>query len=74
MDKDSLILQILEVFIKLNHAAGFTTVKRGDLTEMEQGLILLETHELQTLFNSVTQNAINALKKVDADIQAITRE
>ncbi len=74
MDKDSLILQILEVFIKLNHIAGFTTVKRSDLTEMENGLVLLEVHELQELFSSVTQNAITALQKVDADIQAIAKE
>lgn len=74
MDKDSLILQILEVFIKLNHIAGFTTVKRSDLTEMENGLVLLETSELQALFSSVTQNAIDALQKIDADIQAIARE
>lgn len=74
MDKDSLILQILEVFIKLNHIAGFTTVKQSDLTEMENGLMLLETQELQTLFSSVTQNAITALQQVDADIQAIAKE
>ncbi|MDD2744929.1 MAG: hypothetical protein PHU93_00140 [Candidatus Gracilibacteria bacterium] len=74
MDKDSLILQILDIFIKLNHIAGFTTVQRSDLTEMENGLMLLEANELQALFSSVTQNAITALQQVDADIQAIAKE
>lgn len=74
MDKTILVTMILDTHIKLNHMAGNVNMERGDLWQMESSLLNLELEDLQKLYVEVAKSAIETLRQIDIDAQALGKK